>query len=105
MDPVLNLLISAHNRTPTGDHHSPRRMPSNPDKPQSITLDATKIDSSDPPLSTVLTAYPAPPRLALFDPPIELAARRPCGRLDLDRRIDFAAVRFTVLARIEIRHV
>jgi hypothetical protein len=35
------------------------------------------------------TAYPAPPFLPVFHPPIELASWRPRGRLHLDRWIDF----------------
>jgi hypothetical protein len=39
---------------------------------------------------------------ALFHPPIELSGLRPCSHLHGDWAIDHAAVRFTVLARIEI---
>lgn len=62
----------------------------------------TKITSSDPPLLTIRTAYPAEPLLTLFDPPIELASRRPGGHLHLDGRINCSAICFAVLARIEI---
>jgi hypothetical protein len=51
-----------------------------------------KINSSDPPLTTVCTAYPAPPLLPFLYPPIEVTGFRPRSRLDLDRRIDFAAI-------------
>jgi hypothetical protein len=64
------------------------------DKPRSLPLGATKIDSSDPPLTPVRPAYPAQPLLTLSDPPIQLASFRPGGRLHLDRRIDFSAICF-----------
>jgi hypothetical protein len=48
------------------------------DKPRlSALFRRTKICSFDPLLTTVLTAYPAQPLLALFDPPVERASRRP----------------------------
>jgi hypothetical protein len=62
----------------------------------------TKINSPDPALSAVCTAYPAEPLLTFFDPPIELAGSGPRRRLHLDRRINCTAVRFAVLVRIEI---
>jgi hypothetical protein len=52
----------------------------------------TKINSSDPPLTAVCTAYATPPFPPFFHPPIELASFRPGGRVDLDWRIDFAAI-------------
>jgi hypothetical protein len=70
-----------------------------------LSFARTKINNSDPPLTAVLIAHAAPPLLAFFDPAIEMAACRPCGFLDLDRQIDFAAIRFAVLARIEIPHI
>jgi hypothetical protein len=73
-----------------------------------VAAPGTKITSFDPVLFTVRTACPTPPLQAwpmLFDPPIELASRRPGGHLHRDRRIDFPAVCFAVLARIEIPHV
>jgi hypothetical protein len=54
----------------------------------------TKITRFDPALTTIGTAYPAPPFLPFFHPPIELARCRPRGRLDLDRWIDFSAICF-----------
>jgi hypothetical protein len=66
-----------------------------------------KITSFDPSLPAIGTAYPPEPLQAwpvLFHPPIELAAWRPCGCLDFDRRVDFAAVSFAVLARIVVLH-
>jgi hypothetical protein len=52
----------------------------------------TKITSSDPPLTAVRTAYPAPPLPPFPDPPIERATRQPRGRLDLDRWVDCPAI-------------
>ncbi len=52
----------------------------------------TKINSSDPPLPAVCTAYPAEPLLTLLDPPIELPSPRRHGRLHLDRRIYLPAI-------------
>jgi hypothetical protein len=52
----------------------------------------TKINTADPPLTTVCTAYATPPFLTFFHPPIKLASLRPYGRLHLDRRIDFSAI-------------
>jgi hypothetical protein len=52
----------------------------------------TQINSFHPPLTAVHTAYPVPPFLPIFHPPIELASARPRGRLDLDGWIDFAAI-------------
>jgi hypothetical protein len=52
----------------------------------------TKINSPDPPLFTVRTAYPTEPLLTLFDPPIELASRRPRGQLHRDGRINFSPI-------------
>jgi hypothetical protein len=67
--------------------------------------DRTKIPSFDPPLPAVCTAYPTQPFLPFFHPPIELASSGPGSRLHLDRRVNFAAICFAVLARIEIPHV
>jgi hypothetical protein len=52
----------------------------------------SKIDSSDPPLPAVCTAYTTQPFLPFFHPPIKLAGFRPRGRLYLDRWIDFSAI-------------
>jgi len=59
------------------------------------------INSSDPPLTAVGTAYPTPPFLPFSHPPIELASTRPRGHLHLDRRIDHAAIHKSVLTRVE----
>jgi hypothetical protein len=61
----------------------------------------TKIKSSDPPLTTVRTAYATTPLLPFFHPPIELARCRPRGPLHLDRWIDFSAVCFSMLVQVE----
>ena len=53
----------------------------------------TKINSSDPPLPAVCTAYATPPFLPFFHSPIELASSRPRGRLYLDRWIWLGQVR------------
>jgi hypothetical protein len=53
-------------------------------------------------LPAIGTAYPTEPLLTLFHPPVELAGFRPGCSLNLDRRIDFSAVCFSVLTRIKI---
>ncbi|HEX3198230.1 MAG TPA: hypothetical protein VHR39_11840 [Propionibacteriaceae bacterium] len=53
-------------------------------------------------MTAVWTAYPTYPLLAFLHPPIECAARRPRGCLDLDGRVDLSAIGFAVLTRIEI---
>jgi hypothetical protein len=65
----------------------------------------TKINSPDPPLPAVCTAYATPPFLPLFHPPIELASFRPCGCLHLDRRIDFSAICFGALLHLGIAEI
>jgi hypothetical protein len=65
----------------------------------------TKINSSDPPLTTVCTAYTAQPLLALLSPPIELAGSRPHGRLHLDRRIDFSAICVSDLLEVTVPEI
>jgi hypothetical protein len=62
----------------------------------------TKINSPDPALTAVRTAYQTPPFLPFLHLPIELASFRPGCSLNLDRRIDFSAVCFSVLTRIKI---
>jgi hypothetical protein len=42
--------------------------------------------------SHLIAPYATPPLLPFFHPPIELASLGPCGRLHLDRRIDFPAI-------------
>jgi hypothetical protein len=56
-------------------------------------------------LSAVYTAYPAPPFLPVFHPPIELAGFRPCGRLHLDRRIDFPAISLGPVLKILVGEI
>jgi hypothetical protein len=65
----------------------------------------TKINSSDPPLMAVCTAYATPPFLPFFHPPIELASGRPGGRLDVDRWVDFSAIRFGMLLDILVAEI
>ena len=65
----------------------------------------TKINGSDPSLTAVCTAYPTPPLLPFFHPPIELASFRPRGRLHIDRRIDFSAICFGTLPHIVVAEI
>ena len=65
----------------------------------------TKINSSDPPLTAICAAYPAPPFLPFFHPPIELASFRPRGRLHLDRRIDFSAICLGTLLHVVVAEI
>jgi hypothetical protein len=82
-----------------------RQTTSENDKPWSSRLFWwPKIRSFDPSLTAVWTAYPSQPLLALFDPPVELASSGPRGRLNLDGRLHFPAIRFAVLTRSEIPH-
>ena len=60
----------------------------------------TKINSSDPPLTAICTAYATPPFQPFLHPPIELAGFRPRGRLHLDRRMDFSAICFGTLLHL-----
>jgi hypothetical protein len=65
----------------------------------------TKINSPDPPLTTVCTTYPTEPPLALFHPPIEPASWRPGGRLNLDRWVDFSAISLGKLLHVLIAEI
>ena len=65
----------------------------------------TEINSSDPPLTTVRTAYPTQPFLPFPDPPIELARFRPRGRLHVDRWIDFSPICFGDLPQIIVTEI
>jgi hypothetical protein len=65
----------------------------------------TKINSFDPPLTAVCTAYATPPFLPFFHPPIELAGFRPRGRLHLNRRIDFSAICFGAVLHVSIGEI
>jgi hypothetical protein len=53
----------------------------------------------------VCTAYATPPFLPFFHPPIELASGRPGGRLDVDRWVDFSAIRFGMLLDILVAEI
>jgi hypothetical protein len=57
----------------------------------------TKINSSNPPLTAICTAYATPPLLPFFHPPIKLASLRPRGGVHLNRRTDFPAICFGTL--------
>jgi hypothetical protein len=65
----------------------------------------TKINSSDPPLTAVCTAYPTPPFPPFLHPPIELASFGPSGRLHLDRRVDFSAICFSTLLHVVVAEI
>jgi hypothetical protein len=56
-------------------------------------------------LTAVCTADATPPFLPFFHPPIELASFRPCGHLDLDRRIDFSAICFGTLLQVIVAEI
>jgi hypothetical protein len=58
----------------------------------SLALRRTKINSFDPPLPAVSTAYPAPPLSPFFHPPIQLTSFRPRRYLDLNRRVNYTAI-------------
>ncbi len=61
--------------------------------------------SFDPALPAVRTAYTTEPLLMLSDPPIELASFRPRSGLHLDRRIDFAAIGFSMLLQVVVAEI
>jgi hypothetical protein len=65
----------------------------------------TKINSSDPQMPAVSTAYPTEPFLPFFHPPIELARFRPRGHGHLDRGIDYATIRFGTLLYVCVAEV
>ena len=75
------------------------------DKPRLLALGGTKISGLDPPLTAVFAAHPSEPLLAFSDPPVQLATAGPGCGLNLDRWIDFLAVGFAVLIRIQIPHI
>jgi hypothetical protein len=52
----------------------------------------TEISTSDPPLAPVGTAYPVPPFVPFFHPPVELPSSRPGGRLHVERWVGFSAI-------------
>jgi hypothetical protein len=64
-----------------------------------------EINSSDPPLPAVCTAYPTPPLLPFLHPPVELAGVRPRGHIDRYWRIDLATVRCGELLQIVVAEV
>lgn len=55
------------------------------------------MNSSDPPLTAVSTAYATPAFLSFFNPPIQLASFRLRRRLHLGRWINFSAICFAAL--------
>jgi hypothetical protein len=56
-------------------------------------------------LTAVCTAYPAPPLLALFHPPIKAATSRPRSHLDLHGQIDFSAIRVGTLPHLVVAEI
>jgi hypothetical protein len=100
MEPFSICLRRLTTENANAQHHSPRLDVVRFDKPKSLTRGATKIDRCDPPLTTVVTAYPAPTTLGALSPTNRVG--RPATMWPpppFDRRIDFAAIRFAVLAR------
>ena len=65
----------------------------------------TKINSPDPPLLTVRTAYATPPFLPFFHPPIQLAGIRPYGPLDHYRRLDCSAISGGKLLQVGVAQI
>jgi hypothetical protein len=74
-------------------------------KPWLCAARRPKINSFDPPSATVCTAYPTPPFLPFFHPPIELTSRRPRGCLDLDRWINSSAIHFRKLLHVLVAEI
>jgi hypothetical protein len=75
---------------------------------QQSALGATrrsKINSFDPALPTVGTAYPTPPFLPVLHPPIEPASLRPGGCLDLDLWVDRSAISLSKLLQVVVAEI
>ena len=64
-----------------------------------------KINSFDPPLPAVSSAYPTEPLLSVFHPPIELPSSAPGSGLHLNRRVDFPAIRFGTSLQVVVAEV
>jgi hypothetical protein len=62
----------------------------------------TKINSSDPSLTAVCTAYATPPLLPFFHPTIELAAFRPVAVSTLIGGSDFPAICLGTLLQVVV---
>jgi hypothetical protein len=71
----------------------------------SLALRRTKINSSDPVLMSVRTAYATEPFPAFLHPPIELASSRPHGGLNVDRRIHLTAICFVMLLHLGVAEI
>jgi hypothetical protein len=56
-------------------------------------------------LTAVRTAYPTPPFLPLFHPPVELATLRRRGRFHVDRRFDLSAICFGTLLHLIVGEI
>jgi hypothetical protein len=65
-----------------------------------LALGWTKINSFDPPLTPVSTAYATPPFLPFSHPRVKLISWRPGGRLHVDRWADCSAIGFSTLLEI-----
>jgi hypothetical protein len=65
----------------------------------------TKINGSDPPLTTVCTAHPAPPLPPFSHPPIEPASCGPRGRLHLDWWVDCTAICLGTLLHLGVAEI
>ena len=74
-------------------------------KPWLCAARRPKINSSDPPLTAVRTAYPTPPFLPFFHPPIEPASLRPRGYVDLDGWVDISAISFGKLLHVLVAEI
>jgi hypothetical protein len=65
----------------------------------------TKINSSNPPLTAVRTAYPTAPFQPLLHPVVDLPSSRPRGRLHLNGRINCTAVCFGDLLQVIVAEI
>jgi hypothetical protein len=81
-----------------------QRKPQVSEPPYQIGLDQ-RVNSPDPPLTAVGTAYAPPPLLTFFDPPINLASLRPRGCLDLDGRIDLSTISLGTLLHFAVAEI
>jgi hypothetical protein len=65
----------------------------------------SKINSSDPPLPAVCTAYPTPPFPPFLHPPVQLASLAPCGGLHRDWWINFPAIYGRTLLQVVLAKI
>jgi hypothetical protein len=71
---------------------------------QLTALFGTKINSSDPTLTSVFASDTPKPLAPLFHPPVERAAGRPRCCLHFDGRVHFSAIGFGIPSRVEVLH-